>query len=121
MDLDVTPRYPAAYDLDNILSVMALDANDQKTPNGSWGQASVDIGSPSTNGANSRATPHVAGVAGLLRTTPRTAAEHLKLTREKVAGLAKGLPVVGRWRSADGKLFYLAVGGRFNARGEQIR
>ncbi len=67
-DLDVTPRYPASYNLDNVFSVMALDANDQKTPTGSWGQVNVDLGAPTDTGANSQATPHVTGVAGLLRT-----------------------------------------------------
>lgn len=67
-DLDATPRYPASYDLDNILSVHAVDASDQLTQYGSWGQVSVDLGAPTDNGANSQATPNVTGVAGLLRT-----------------------------------------------------
>ena len=37
------------------------------------------------------------------------------------AGRTKGLAVVGRWRSADGRVFYLAVGGRFDKSGEPIR
>lgn len=43
------------------------------------------------------------------------------LTREQAAGVAKGLSVVGRWRSADGRAFYLAVGGRFDAAGRPVR
>ena len=34
--------------------------------------------------------------------------------------VAKGLAVVGRWRSADGRVFYLAVGGRFDAAGNPL-
>ena len=42
----------------------------------------------------------------------RSVSDRLTVTRETVGGVAKGLPVVGRWRSADGTVFYLAVGGR---------
>jgi hypothetical protein len=41
--------------------------------------------------------------------------ERLKITQEKVEGIAKNLPVVGRWRSENGKQFYLAVGGKIPA------
>jgi len=51
----------------------------------------------------------------------KSVSERLKITQEKVAGLAKGLPVIGRWNSKTGKVFYLAVGGRFDATGEPLR
>jgi hypothetical protein len=41
-----------------------------------------------------------------------TVSTRLKVTREAVEGVAKNLPVVGRWRSMDGTIFYLAVGGK---------
>jgi len=40
----------------------------------------------------------------------QTMTEVLQLTSARVQGVAQGLPVVGRWQSADGKVFYLAIG-----------
>jgi len=34
----------------------------------------------------------------------------LSITRTKTKGLVKGMAVVGRWRSADGKVLYVALG-----------
>jgi hypothetical protein len=67
-DADVSPLYPAAYNLDNIISVAALTSSDQLTSVSNWGQTTVDLGSPSDTGATSKAAPLVTGVAGLLRT-----------------------------------------------------
>jgi hypothetical protein len=36
--------------------------------------------------------------------------EALSITRTKVRGIVRGMGVVGRWRSGDGKVLYLAVG-----------
>ena len=41
-----------------------------------------------------------------------TVSDRLKVTKEKIEGVAKNLPVIGHWRSEDGKVFYLAVGGK---------
>lgn len=38
-------------------------------------------------------------------------AEYLETTQSGVKGMTKGFPIVGRWTSADGTLFYVAVGG----------
>jgi hypothetical protein len=32
------------------------------------------------------------------------------VTKTKVEGIAKDMPVIGRWRSKDGEVFYLAIG-----------
>ncbi len=79
VDTDVTPSYPASYDLDNIVSVAATDENDALASFSNFGAVTVDLGAPgvsilSTTPANtyssfsgtSMATPHVAGVAALL-------------------------------------------------------
>ena len=76
---DTTPSYPAAYNLDNIISVAATDNNDARASFSNFGATSVDIGAPgvntySTYGATgyaflngtSMAGPHVAGVAALV-------------------------------------------------------
>jgi len=39
-----------------------------------------------------------------------TVAEVLSMTRAEVEGIAKDMPPVGTWKSADGKVFYLAIG-----------
>lgn len=79
-DNDTIPAYPASYDLDNIISVAALDRRDQIAVFSNYGLTSVDIGAPgveifstwmgATNAYNtiqgtSMACPHVCGAAAL--------------------------------------------------------
>ncbi|MHC4328126.1 MAG: S8 family serine peptidase, partial [Planctomycetota bacterium] len=45
-DNDVFPVYPASYDLDNIISVMSTDANDNVAAFSNFGATSVDIAEP---------------------------------------------------------------------------
>ena len=52
--------------------------------------------------------------------TAKSVSELLVLTRSKVEGISRGLAPVGRWKSADGKVFYLAVGGIFDAQGNTV-
>jgi hypothetical protein len=46
--------------------------------------------------------------------------EYFEMTQSKLEGLARDFPVVGQWKSADGKLYYLAIGAVLNAKGERI-
>jgi hypothetical protein len=45
----------------------------------------------------------------------------LQITRTKVEGIVKNLPVIGRWKSREGEVFYLAIGAVCDKRGEPIK
>jgi len=91
-DNDISPSYPASYDLDNIISVAATDENDQLAWFSNFGATSVDLGAPGVEilstipGNNydfftgtSMASPHVVGVASLLLAeNPDLSAEEIK-------------------------------------------
>ena len=88
VDADAMPMYPAAYDLDNIISVLATNHNDDMSWYSNYGAASVDIGAPggddrqggiagmiystipggeyAYNEGTSMAAPHVAGACAML-------------------------------------------------------
>jgi thermitase len=89
-DTDPNPGYPASYDNENIISVAALDNQDQLGAFSNWGARTVDLGAPGVKvfstvpssvkysdtvidtfgitaywDGTSMATPHVSGAAAL--------------------------------------------------------
>ena len=50
----------------------------------------------------------------------KSVSELLQVTKTTVQGMTKDMPVVGRWRSNDGKVFYLAIGAGFDRNGSVV-
>ena len=80
VDIETNPWWPASIDLDNVVSVAAVDHNDTKPFFSNWGAVSVDLAAPGVdiisttpndgyglNTGTSMASPHVAGVIALVR------------------------------------------------------
>ncbi|RUO30942.1 peptidase S8 [Aliidiomarina sedimenti] len=101
-DSDAIPAYPAAYDLDGIISVANTDRNDELAVLSNYGLTSVDLGAPgsailstylndgyATASGTSMASPHVAGTAALIWSI----APHLDLFEVKQILLDSGDPI----------------------------
>jgi subtilisin family serine protease len=116
-DTDRTPHYPSSYNLPNIVSVAALDRNDQLASFSNYGARTVHIASPGKeilstwlnneyeeHSGTSMATPVVAGVAALiLAKEPRLSLSDLR---------KRLLESVDKLDSLKGKV---VTGGRINA------
>jgi subtilisin family serine protease len=106
-DNDELPAYPASYDVDNIISVAALDRGDRLAGFSNFGATAVDIGAPGAEifstiaesdtsyaffAGTSMASPHVAGVAGLILGRYPTAS--LEEVRARILLTAVRLPAL---------------------------
>ena len=114
---DRTPHYPSSYNVPNVVSVAALDRNDQLASFSNYGVKSVALGAPGVDilstwlgnayeekSGTSMATPVVSGVAALIVAQhPRMSVDDL---RKKL--LASTDPIV----ALKGKT---VTGGRINA------
>jgi hypothetical protein len=54
------------------------------------------------------------------KVTGKSVSELLRITHARVKGIAKDMPVVGRWKSKDGDVFYFALGVIVDKAGEPI-
>lgn len=116
-DNDRRPHYPSNYDLPNMISVAALDRNDQLASFSNYGAKTVHIAAPGREidstwlkddyreaSGTSMAAPQVAGIAALiLSSEPNLSMAKL---RERI------LKSVDKLDTLSGKV---AVGGRLNA------
>lgn len=125
-DTDPKPAYPASYDHDIIISVAALDIDDNLGSFSNWGARSVDIGAPgvkvfstvvnqgytdividkfgmkATWDGTSMATPHVAGAAALFwSANPEKTWEEVKAA---IIGSAKKINSLANRSVSGGKL-----------------
>lgn len=121
VNTDYSPSYPAAYTLDNIISVAATDHNDQHASFTNFGAVSVDLAAPGvsiystipgngygTLSGTSMATPHVAGAAALLYAyNPSATAEEVR------NAILSGVAPAGD----DFITQYTATGGQLNVAG----
>jgi subtilisin family serine protease len=118
---DSVPVFPASYELDNIISVLALNRFNQRSFFSNFGALTVDVGAPGEDvfstfpgnsyaflSGTSMATPHVTGLVGLLKAqnSNRTAQQikNLILTGGTPSPATTGTTLSGRRIRADGSL-----------------
>ncbi|HET7272799.1 MAG TPA: S8 family peptidase, partial [Rubrobacter sp.] len=114
---DVTPNYPASYPNSNIISVAATDNRDRLASFSNFGVNTVDLAAPGVSilstlpgnsygnySGTSMATPHVTGVAALIKSQNPTAVDG--------AIKAQILQFAEKKTSLENKV---ATGGRLNA------
>ena len=76
---DVNPFYPANYDVDNVISILATTTTDTRASFSNWGRNTVHLGAPGVNvlstsraggyvtmSGTSMSAPHVSGAAALV-------------------------------------------------------
>jgi subtilisin family serine protease len=120
-DNDSTPDYPASLDLPNVVAVAATTRTDARSSFSNYGRRTVQLGAPgsdirsttpgntynSMNGT-SMASPHVAGVAALLKAQNPSrdwrAIRNLILSGGDTTGAMSGVTVTGKRLNAFGSV-----------------
>ena len=116
---DKSPHYPSGYEMDNIISVAAINQNGRLTSWSNYGARSVDLAAPGDDiystsaesdsgyvalSGTSMACPHVSGVAALmLAQNPKITPSDLRSKLIRAATPAtnlKGRTVSGGWVNA---------------------
>ncbi len=124
-DADANPSYPAAYELDNIISVAATDHNDDRASFSNWGLTSVDLAAPGVSilsttpgdtyaekNGTSMAAPHVSGAAAMAWSVAPAAS--YTVVRD---ALFDGVDLIASMDENQGSTTPVATGGRLNAAG----
>lgn len=114
-DNDVRPHYPSSYELDNVISVAAHTIKDKLAYFSCYGKNTVDVSAPGSsilstapnNGykmlsGTSMATPHVAGMLGMLLSNE----EDLPLlqVRERLIETSEPMPAYKNMVKANGRV-----------------
>jgi Subtilisin-like serine proteases len=116
-DNDRNPSYPASYQLDNIISVAAIDRRDNLAVFSNYGQRSVHLGAPGVEifscisgfdanydffDGTSMAAPHVSGVAALVAAHFPDA--DLDEIRDRILASTVPTPALSRTTSTGGRV-----------------
>lgn len=125
-DTDAAPGYPASYDHETIISVAAVDVNNQLGSFSNWGAKTVDIGAPGVDvystivggsysnyvidlgpfqitwDGTSMAAPHVAGAAALYWSAHPT--KTWREVKAAIIGSAQEIPALSGKAVSNGKL-----------------
>lgn len=114
---DRRPVYPMGFELDNVVSVGATDHNDQRAEFSNYGVRTVDVTAPGKDilstlpggygwmSGTSMATPHVTGLAGLIKDvhpgiSNAEVKDRLRFSSDRVETLAEASASGGRLNAA---------------------
>lgn len=110
---DLSATYPAGYDVENVLSVAAIDNRGGLASFSNYGQRTVHVAAPGVNvistipggkydsySGTSMATPHVSGIAALLMANDSTLS-HLEM-KKRIIESARPLYTLGSRVSSKG-------------------
>ena len=130
---DISPTYPASYDLDNIISVAATGNRDDIASFSNYGGATVDLGAPGIDivssywdpltptddywysSGTSMAAPHVAGVVALVQAVEAQENAPACLDPDTLAEVGVVERVLRSARPVEQLAPYVATGGIVNA------